>query len=453
MPAYYRDTIDALLADARQEPACVYLFFGERYLCRDAMERLEQVLLEGGGTVHPIDGDSEDINATIARLRSFSLLPGRQVYRITDSRLFHSKNVCVSLWNRALKAKAADRQQQASRYLWAMLEAGGLEPEEQRLSEIAGPAWQKAFGFARPTDELYWADQLLAEHPPASTPSGKDTGAQLEKALKAGLPANNLLLLQAEEVDKRKKLFKYFKTAHTLVDLSVEQGASTRARNAQNAVLADLVNATLARFGKTIEPRLMERLLERVGFHPVAAVTEAEKLCLGVGDAPRIDQRDLDALVGRTRQEALFELTGAFGEKDLAQALGIAQRLQENGTHSLAIVATLRNHVRALLLCRALQEQPESGFRPSISAGAFQRDCLPRLKGHEIWGKEFSGHPYAVFMQFKTAAGFSLGHLSRCLRLLLTAELRLKGSPVDARTVISHLLIEMLTRKGPAQPG
>ncbi|MGE4560620.1 MAG: hypothetical protein AB7E77_10480, partial [Desulfobulbus sp.] len=138
--------------------------------------------------------------------------------------------------------------------------------------------------------------------------------------------------------------------------------------------------------------------------------------------------------------------TGAIAAGNLAQAMAIGERLQENGIHPLAVVATLRNFVRNLLVFRALLEQPEIGYQPSLSAAAFQHTCLPRLKEREQWKKELGGHPFALYMQFKTAATFTLDTLTGWMRLLLRAELRLKGSPVTAGTVLQHLLLSMLAR-------
>jgi DNA polymerase-3 subunit delta len=55
-------------------------------------------------------------------------------------------------------------------------------------------------------------------------------------------------------------------------------------------------------------------------------------------------------------------------------------------------------------------------------------------------------------MQFKTAAAAPLSLLARWMRLLLEAELRLKGSPVAPALVLQHLLVAMLTA-APATAG
>ena len=91
---------------------------------------------------------------------------------------------------------------------------------------------------------------------------------------------------------------------------------------------------------------------------------ESEKLALYAGSRTRIDTADLDVVVGRTRQEALFELTDALGKKELERTLDCGRRLEEHGVHPLAVIATLKNYTRNLLLFKALQEQPEKRLQP-----------------------------------------------------------------------------------------
>ncbi|NOQ46554.1 MAG: DNA polymerase III subunit delta, partial [Desulfobulbaceae bacterium] len=308
--------------------------------------------------------------------------------------------------------------------------------------------WRKCFGFARPAGDLSWTGKLLAAAPEGQATAAAhdgDPAELLQKILTAGIPTANVLILLSEEVDKRKRLFKLLKDKYVIIDVSVDTGSSARAQKEQKSVLHELVQKTLAEMGKTMAPPVTEQLFERVGFHPVGVVMETEKLALFIGDRKQINREDLDAIVGRTRQEALFELTGALGEHNLERALLIAGRLQENGIHALAVVATLRNYARTLLLFRSLQEQPQYGYRPSMASTSFQQQCLPRLKEQERWKKELTGHPYALYMQFKTASGFSIATLKQWMQLILSAEMRLKGSPVKAGTVLHHLIFSMLS--------
>ena len=447
MPLYTRETLPALLSDRAQQAAQVYVLFGERYLCRDAAAQLEASLLSEGGTIHHIDGDQEDGQATLAKLRSFSLLPGRQLYKVTDSRLFHSKLVAKTIWDRAVKAHGEGKPEQASRALRTLLDAGGLNPAEAELETMLAEEWQHHFGFAKPAADLSWTKPYLSSESTAA-PSKANQGAAdpaeaLMAALATGIPRTNILMLLTEDVDKRKKLFKVLKEEQTVIDLSVDTGAGAKAQKEQKGVLLDLVKQTLAEEKKSLAPGLVDLLLERVGFHPVALVMELRKVMLFTGERRQITREDMDELVGRTRQEALFELTSAITGRNLEQIMTISARLYDNGIHPLAVIATLRNFVRGLLLCRTLQDLPGLHFSPAMSAATFQQQCLPLLKEREPWTKEMSGHPYALYMQFKTAAGYSLTQLGRWMKLLLAAEMRLKGSSIDPELVMQHLLLAM----------
>ncbi len=453
MPVYTREKLSGFLADADQNPSCAYLLIGDRFLCRQTAGRLEKSLLSGGGTVHALDGEEEEPAKTISRLRSFSLLPGRQIYRISDTRLFYSKQVAKSLWKRILTAKDAKKTETAARHLRAMLAAGGLDPEnpDSDPARMGNHEWKKCFDFPHPGGDLSWTTRLLMEtgntSKPTTTTTAADPAALLQETLEVGIPASNILILLAEEVDKRKRLYKYLKDRQVVVDLSVDKGAGSKARKVQKSVLVELIRTTLNEMKKTMVPGGMDQLLDRVGFHPVAVVMETEKLCLSIGERDRIERKDLDAIIGRTRQEALFELTGAIGNRQLGPSLIISGRLLENGIHPLALVATLRNYVRTLLLFKALQEQPEYGYRRGMQANVFQRQCLPKLKEQEHWKQELKGHPYAIYMQFKTASLFSLAELQHWLQQVLKTEQRLKSSPLEPLTIVQHLLITML---GPA---
>lgn len=451
MALFTRDQLEKMLADMPQtSPPQVYLLFGERFLCQQAADKICKNLLREGGNCHHVDGETESFSTTLHRLASYSLFPGRQVYRVADTRLFHSVKVAGSLWIKALQAKQEGEPEKAARYLKAMIESAGLDPSDQENDpgSLSAPQWKKLLGFSKPMEDLAWTATLLADHAGETTtaPAPVDDAAELlEKTLTSGIPAKNYLILLAEDVDKRKRLYKYLSNDHVVVDLGVESGSSSTAKTAQNNILMDLLSKTLAGFNKTIAPKAAELLFERVGFHPVAVVMEAEKLALSIGSGKQINIEDIDELIGRTRQEAVFELTAAIGKQNLEQSLLVAKRLADNGIHPLAIVATIKNFTRNLLLFRALQDRKNLGYSQSMQPGVFQKNILPALKDDTPWNKELSGHPYALFMQFKTAAGFNLSTLQNWMEQILHADFRLKGSPVAPETIMQHLLISMLT--------
>lgn len=457
MPIYKRQDIPKLLdAIAQGKTAQIYLVVGERYLSRNAAGELIDRLLpqkESQATnLHQIDGDREDVNQTLNLLKSFSLFKGRQVFRVTDTRLFFSKGVARNIWDKASEKNKAEEPGQALHYLLQMLSLAAVSPQEmvdEGIESLSGARWQTLFGFSRPEENLSWVQDLLAGLDPG-TVSGKgqegDAITQYTSAFEAGIPPNNILVLLAEAVDKRKRFYKYIQQHGVILDLAVDPGSSKAARKDQETVLKELLHSTLAEYGKKIEPQAVTVFLERVGFHPVAVVMEAEKLAFYAGDLPRITQEDVDAVIGRTREEALFELTEAVTAGEIEAGLHILAHLQEGGIHPLAILATLRNHFKKLLIVRALQDLPAPVYSKSFSFHVFQKKYLPQLKeGREEWnGLLWKGHPYGIYMLFRQAAHFSCSDLQQGLQEVLTAEFRMKGSPLDNRLVMDNLLFNLI---------
>ena len=172
MTVHKRQEIPALLEKiATGETAQVYLVFGERYLCQQAVEDILNRLFpeekQRAGNLTLIDGEQEDPVKTLSELRTFSLFGGRRVLRVMDSKLLHSKVVAKPLWDNAVKSHQHNDLQAAGRYLRQVLDIGGLTPED--FQELPESAWKSKLGFARPPGNLDWVSEVLADsRPPAA---------------------------------------------------------------------------------------------------------------------------------------------------------------------------------------------------------------------------------------------------------------------------------------------
>lgn len=436
----------------------VYLVFGDRYLCNEFANDLIQKLLpqekQRATNLKNVDGDQEDPNHTLNLLRTYSLFAGRQVIRVMDSKLFFSKQVAKTLWDKAKKSFTSKEIKRAQKYLGQMLALADISLSDwitEDIADISSKRWQALFSFAKPQD-VSWVKEII------DAEEGNESAAPKEKkgeatdlfteAFEKGIPQGNILVLVAEAVDKRKKFYKYLNKNGVIVDLSVDSGSTSAARKDQEAVLKDLVQKTLAEFKKKIDPKALPLLLERVGFHPVAVVMETEKLALYVGDKTTISIDDLNDAVGRTREEALYEFTEAFGGQNLANALRILHRLHENGVHPLVIISGLRNYIKKLLLVRSVQEQSQPSYSTGMPFPVFQKNYLTQLKeSREELPTQLSGHPYAVYSSFKQAEKFSLPTLKSGLSELLNAEYHLKSSTISDYLVLENLLFSLLVPK------
>lgn len=451
MSIFKRSELPGLLkAMGRGEKASVYLVVGERFLCQQAAGEIVVHLLpderQRASCLTQLDGEQEEPGQTLNQLRTYSLFGGRRVIKVADTRLLFSKVVGKTLWERAAQAQENNDLAAAARCLRQFLELEGLSGSD--LLELSASAWQSQLGFARPAGDLGWIGDLSGSGSVGAGGKGSsgDVAELYMAALREGLPGGNILILTAEAADKRKKLYKCIAEVGVVVDLTVDSGSGRAAEKVRTEVVEGVVRKTLAELGKTIEPKALALLLERVGFHPVAAALESEKLALFAGERQAISAADVNEVVGRTREEAIFELNEAVANRDLGTALLIAGRLRESGTHPLAIIAALRNHLRKLLVVRSLQALDNPAYSAALSSHSFESAYLDRLKESRATplSKELPSHPYALYMLFQKAEKFSIERLTGALSNLLDAEYRLKSSGLPEKLVLDELLLRML---------
>lgn len=423
----------------------VYLIFGERYLCAQAAQEVINRILPDPASrplnMQTVDGDQEDVSQTLNDLRTFTLFGGHQVIRVLDSRLLHSKVVGKSLWDKALKAHQGHDLEKRDRSLAQLAGLGGLTGGDAFI-DLSAAQWQKLFGFSRPQD-LAWT-KGLALQPEEGARTGTDDAALVQATLTKGIPPQKHLVLVAETVDKRKKLFKTIEEIGVIVDLSVESGPAAAARKDQEAVIRDLIKQTFREMGKKPGPRVTEMILDRVGFHPVAAVREVEKLCLYCDPGPEVTGADVDILTGQTREEALFALNDAFAGRDLERSLYLQGRLLQTGLHPLVIIAALRNLIRRLLFFRALQDKSSPSYQRGQPFNLFQQGYLAALK-EALGDSEFlKGHPFVIYKGFQQAEAFSRQELQHGLTALLRAEFNVKGSGIGDALILENFFFTML---------
>ncbi len=439
-----QDLLDSIGAGSHKQ---LYLCFGERYLCQQSAEQIEQTFLQTTATtIHAIDGTTEDNSRILSRVLSFSLLPGIQIYRVNDSNLFLSKNISSQIWEKAVKAHQQNSPRSASRHLLDLLNSASITVEGQSVfSDISPDQWQKLFGFSHPGENLDWADTLLANNRVQSVSPPIQTTDRFISAIEQGIPANNVLLLTTENIDKRTKLYNQIKKYGEIIDCSVTAGASRGAVREQKEVVQEMVRNTLGQLGKSMEPHALELLFQRVGFHPVGVVMEVEKLALFVEERETISVKDIELMVGRTREDAIFQLTEALGNRNRARSLTTLSNLTSDGVHSLALLASIRNYFRKLLIFRSLQLMADPVWTKNMNANSFQNQYLPALKEKDIWGELLKGHPYALFMSFSKASEFPISGLKKSLGLVLEAEYRLKGAPIPHNIVLEELVITLIS--------
>ena len=223
-----------------------------------------------------------------------------------------------------------------------------------------------------------------------------------------------VLLLTAEKVDARRKIFQALKKTGTAIEFKkiYENQLPTFVRD-----LAKSYNMTLTGNG-------LKLFCKRVGTNLVEVQGELEKLAGYLGDRDLADENDVAAIVSDTRVESIFDLTEALGQGDLSSALKLLDRLLAEGQAPLMVLAMMTRHFRQMWKIKELtiQKVPQNEFPKKVGVSPYF------LKGLMQQASRFDGQQYR-----------------QVFTLFLKTDLALKSSGGDPKMHLERLVLEIAT--------
>jgi DNA polymerase-3 subunit delta len=367
-----------------EELGQVWLVHGEESFCKTAAGDLIDRLLPGSEKILGYDPvDNDDIFLAIERASTFSLLPGTRVIALPDSRIFYSREDHQSLLRKAREAVDDEQMQKAARHFTAALGLMDLSLEDAALLEPG----QK--GFKMDPDvrgDGKWIKDLAAHcrdkglfPAPAADRSG-----ELQQAVAGGFPAHNYLIITTDLVDKRRGLYKTILEKGSVVNCSVPMGAGRQDKMARETLLADHARSILAESRKEMDPAAYRMMSEMTGFDLRTLTANLEKLIQFTGDARTITVADVRSVLKRTRQDPVYELTGAVSDRNVADALFYLDSLLTEGLVPLQVLAAMINAMRRMLLAKGFVISPAGkAWRSGMSYNDFQRSVMPAIQEYD----------------------------------------------------------------------
>lgn len=221
-----------------------------------------------------------------------------------------------------------------------------------------------------------------------------------------------VLLLTAEKVDARRKIFQALKKTGTAIEFKkiYENQLPTFVRD-----LAKSYNMTLTGNG-------LKLFCKRVGTNLVEVQGELEKLAGYLGDRDLADENDVAAIVSDTRVESIFDLTEALGQGDLSSALKLLDRLLAEGQAPLMVLAMMTRHFRQMWKIKELtiQKVPQNEFPKKVGVS-----------------------PYFLKGLMQQASRFDSRQYRQVFTLFLTTDLALKSSGGDPKMHLERLVLEI----------
>ncbi len=267
---------------------------------------------------------------------------------------------------------------------------------------------------------------------------------EAREGLLASLPGTGLLVLVADE-ETNENLEKRAKGWTKAVEKA--KGAVIDC-NADPKRAMDGLKPELERVGKRMSSAAAAALVEMTGGSLSRATDELEKLSLYVGEADRIDEAAVRALVVPSREWNVFGMIDALLDANVPEALRHLRILV--GT---AAKAADTAHSSILpLTSRALRLTWQA--RVCLDAGRSPGDATPEVRATFTEKPNLAKEPsYRQTRVMASARRTNLPALAACLGVLADTDARLKGglpsyTPVDTLERMVLEMVEALKKRG-----
>lgn len=446
-------SVEAVLAELKKGKSvpCYLLYGEEEFRLKDALDKITAALIPDANdrdlNLFVTDGEHEDIGSLCESLITPPLLPGRKVVVVRETRLFQSKNVLGPLILRIRERLEQDPARAAADFM-QFLALTGMQLDDLRdggWRKIDDDTWQRIVPDDGGEGREAWlprAVELCVSRGavPVREKTEEET-ERLERVLASGMPEGNHLILTAATVDRRKKLFKAVSAAGHVLTFAAVKGEAR-----QQQVVMEMASGLLEGRGKRLSAGAWTALGKKTGFSLRESLGAIEKLITYSGEKALIEPADVEAVIGRTKEDTVFDLTGALSGRNLTAALRTLKDLLDQGSPPLMIFSMITREIRFLLQAKLLLASGRlSSFSASMDYGRFQKAVFPSLKQAAGAGEEqidlVSQHPFVVYQSLKNAGRFTLSELAGYLEMLARTDLALKSTGQEPRMLLERFLL------------
>ena len=444
-------SLEKVLLDLKKgKVAPCYLLYGEEeYLIQESLRDILDLLVPPSDRdfgLFFLDGSEADFDLLRDRLSAPSLLGGRKVVVVKNTEIFQSRENLGDLIQK-IRENLGENQDKAVRSFQMFLKLSGFAWEDLRgagWQKISDEQWAGAVEDDPGDDRHTWLPRIVEICAGRAMTSGGDADLSdsFEKLLAGGLPAGNCLMLTAEAVDRRKKIFKVIDRTGVVLHFGKIKETATR------ETLKSEARKLLDGCGKSLTSGAWAALGKKTGFQLRPSLNELQKLVVFAGEKTVIDEEDVETVVGKTKEDRIFDLTNALSEKNAKAALLALQSLLEQGEQPLMILAMISREIRLLLQASILTQ---SGKLPPVTPGmefpSFQKNVYPSVsamaqgmarKEDLLVGK----HPFVIFNALRHCRRFSCPVLIGYLDELLEMDRAMKSSATDPQLLLERFLIK-----------
>jgi DNA polymerase-3 subunit delta len=228
-----------------------------------------------------------------------------------------------------------------------------------------------------------------------------------------------VLVLEAEDLDKRTGLFKTLTEKVITVDCEPSEDMDVRLG------LAVTMAAEMAGELKVqLEPDAAQALAENTNAGLARIKTELEKLATYVGDCKRITRSDVEAIVISEQKYSVWELSGMLASGDRQRAMLFLESLLREGEQAVGIVGAMAWMFRKLI---EVQDLPRGATAWDAARLGMRKDTAE--------------------LALKHAPRIPREQLVQGVQDLSEADSRLKSGTAEPRAVMEFLIARLTSRR------
>ena len=253
---------------------------------------------------------------------------------------------------------------------------------------------------------------------------GDERRDEIEKELAAYLKAPapfTVLVLEAESLDQRTKLFKLLSSETLMVSMELIEGKSDDKRDLAIQAAQKMIPGMAKDLGAQIDTDAAAELADLTNGELARIHTELEKLATYAGPGQRITLEQVESLVISDRKSSVWQLADMLAERRSAQAFDFMDRLIREGEDPIGLLGGMAWMYRKLI---EAQGAPR-GMNRFAAAGLLKM------------------RPDTAELAIAAAQKIPRARLLSGLTALYDADSTLKGGAPDGRVVLEFLVARL----------
>ncbi len=436
---------------AKADPSPCYLLHGdEEYLVKDALNKIIAAIIPASDrdmNLFFMDGEMEDVDSLCETILTPPLIPGRKVVVLTNTRLFQTRIALPEIVQK-IRQHFENDPDTAVRYFMQFLKITGWNIDDLRddgWKKITSDNWQKTIEGDSGKDRETWLPEMIEVciSRGLDMSEKREVTEHLEDTLRKGIPAGIHLIITAETVDKRKRLFKTISEIGIVLNFSRLKGEAK-----QKNALIETAKDLLSESGKKLTPGAWIAIGRKTGFNLADSMKALETLITYSGDKISIEESDVEEVIGKTKEDTVFDLTGALVAKKLDVALSNLKDLFDQGINHVLILSMIAREIRFLLHAKMFIRSGKLGpIEPNMEYEMFQRSIYPVILR---WRSDKGGkggldgqHPYVIYNAVKNSHRFSYERLLKFLEDLIDMDIAFKTTTKEPKFMLECFIVKV----------